>query len=224
MALDRFTSPGYDPVSQDSRRKHTYLMKRGRAIGRMERRGGKKSARPQKYSQVEINSKHVRVSLTSLFSNIFFNLSQPHCCPFKYHVYRDFFSEFFSFIFFLMIFQHRLIRHQRVLRYVTLFFERCLQNVLIFSDGLVGSRTDEQRESRHTPTGCGRGPTICGWMHNNKKCLMLGFRWALGPSPAGSERRSPVIAWARPPDTCPPPPVACALFFRGRFKWRDCCS
>lgn len=39
MALDRFTTPGYDPVSQDSRRKHTYLIKRGRAIGRMVRQG-----------------------------------------------------------------------------------------------------------------------------------------------------------------------------------------
>lgn len=58
-------------------------------------------------------------------------------------------------------------------------------------------------------------PPLCGWMQNNKKCLMLGFRWTLGPSPAGSGRQIPLIAWARPPRHLPPSPIACALLFRG---------
>lgn len=102
---------------------------------------------------------------------------------------------------------------------------------LFFSDGLVRNRTDERRAAEKAGThrlAVYEVPPLCGWMQNNKKCLMLGFRWAVGPSvpsPAGSERRIPflLISLPRSHNTCPPPPpppppIARVLLFRGPFQ------
>lgn len=85
---------------------------------------------------------------------------------------------------------------------------------LFFSDGLVRNRTDELRAAEKAGThrlAVYEVPPLCGWMQNNKKCLMLGFRWAVGPSvppPAGSERRIPflLISLPRPTTLAPPSP------------------
>lgn len=67
----------------------------------------------------------------------------------------------------------------------------------------------ERRESRHTPIGCLRGPTPL-WLDAEqlKKRLMLGFRWAVGPSPGrlpGGRIQLDRLGPPPPPDTCLPP-------------------
>lgn len=55
-------------------------------------------------------------------------------------------------------------------------------------------------------------PPLCGWMQNNKKCLMLGFRWTF----AGRLwEADPFDRLGPPPRNLPPSPIACALLFRG---------
>lgn len=69
MAFYRFTTQGYNPDRQDSRRKHTHLIMQGRSKDNGETRM-KKLSQPQKYLQVENNNKHFeshRFSLTILF-------------------------------------------------------------------------------------------------------------------------------------------------------------
>lgn len=108
---------------------------------------------------------NVRFSLTSLLKYMFSSFPKPSR-PFQHHHLHTFlfFQNFFEFYPFLMTFKHRLV-HQHVQFFFFIFIFQT-----VGSDGLGGEAGTPTAVEVPPPVGC----------RTRKKCLMLGFRWAVG--------------------------------------------